>query len=279
MLGQKFYSKVASNKWWEKYKGEENVLIEDMDTTHTYQGYNMKIWADKYAFPVEIKFAADLIRPKIIIVTSNYTIQEVFPDPAIHLPLLERFKVIHKSKRWNANAFTELMPVEDSFEEIDENTRTNAKARFQKVQKSKPQKKRFRKFDQPVKKAALYRQNADGNIVANTEKQPLVSLALKEAQTIAKEPDLIEIMDSDNEKEVLEVQPTNPYHDVNYDEDGDPLFISGAYDQCNNCGAYIIDCICMESDLSYDKDENFNYSDSDYHPDDNEECSEDLFDI
>jgi len=99
MLGQ-FYPKIASNKWWDKYDGEDHVLIEDMDTSHHYQGYNLKIWADKYAFPVEVKNGADWIRPKVIIVTSNYSIKQVFPDPSIHLPLLERFKEIHLTERY-----------------------------------------------------------------------------------------------------------------------------------------------------------------------------------
>lgn len=33
-----FYIKNAANKWWDKYDGEPYVLIEDMDTTHIYQG-------------------------------------------------------------------------------------------------------------------------------------------------------------------------------------------------------------------------------------------------
>jgi len=270
MLSQKFYSKVASNKWWEKYQGEDNVLIEDMDTTHAYQGYNLKIWADKYAFPVEIKFAADLIRPKIIIVTSNYSIKDVFPDPSIHLPLLERFKVIHKTQRWNATVNSELMPVEDSFEE--EKAPNNATQAKKKSFITKPLKKKFRKYDKPLKKPALYRQNADGDIVPNHQKQPLMeeSLALKEAQMIATEEDHepIVIEDSDDdiiakEKEIMEIENTNPYN-----ED----YMPG--DLCIECDEPIFNCFCYEKDDDIDI---YNEEDSDYFPDD--ECSEDLFDI
>jgi len=277
MLGDKFYPKIASNKWWDKYKGEANVLIEDMDTSHSYQGYYLKIWADKYAFPVEVKNSGDWIRPKIIIVTSNYPIEQVFPDPSIHKPLLERFQVIHKTVRWNANAFTELMPVDDSFEE-EEKAPNNAKAAKPKSFKTKPQKKKFRKYDKPLKKPALYRQDAVGDIVPNHQKQPLVSLALQEAQWIAKQPDtqlvtqpVINIIDSDDDEP--EVYDQVPFDEVT----GDPLFISGAYDQCEHCNAHIIDCICMESEEEINfKD--YNTNDSDYFPSD-DECSEDLFDI
>lgn len=224
MLGQNFYPKIASNKWWDKYRGEDNVLIEDMDNTHSYQGYYLKIWADKYAFPVEVKNGADWIRPKIIIVTSNYPIEKVFPDPAIHLPLLERFKVIHKSVKWNATVNDLPLAVDDS--DSDEGyVKTNS---F----KSKPIRKRARKFDKPAKKPALYRQDANGKIVINNEKQvPIVqSLALREAQEIAKEKEVIELMDDS----------------VNSPADGDYLEALGI-ESCEYCNKKIYECKCFES--------------------------------
>lgn len=110
-LQNHFYSKIASNKWWDKYDNEENVLIEDMDLSHAYQGYYLKIWADKYAFPVEVKNSGDLIRPKIIVVTSNYSIKEVFPDKSIHEPLLRRFHEIKKEVPYDATVNTYLVNV------------------------------------------------------------------------------------------------------------------------------------------------------------------------
>jgi len=161
MLNQDFYPKIAANKWWDKYNDEPNVLIEDMDTSHQYQGYNLKIWADKYAFPVEIKNGADWIRPKVIIVTSNYSIKEVFPDPSIHLPLLERFKEIHLTERYKKPALDGKLPPK----------------------KAAPPKKR--KYDQPLKKPAIYRQNADGDIVVNNIRQKVLDeMPLKNTQII-----------------------------------------------------------------------------------------------
>lgn len=90
-----------TNKWWDRYNGEDTVIIEDFGMTHSYLGDHMKIWADKYAFPVEIKQSGDRIRPKKIVVTSNYNITDIWSDPNITLPLLRRFKIIHVTKAWN----------------------------------------------------------------------------------------------------------------------------------------------------------------------------------
>jgi len=176
MLGDRFYPKIASNKWWDKYNGEEGVLIEDIDTSHAYQGYYLKIWTDKYAFPVEVKNSADWIRPKVIIATSNYSIQEVFPDPSIHLPLMERFKVIHLTERY-------VKPV--------------LKHKDLPKKAVRPMK---RKFDQPLKKPALYRQTASGKIVPNHEKQVLIDEVLPLNQT----QEIVISSSSEEEKDCVE---------------------------------------------------------------------------
>lgn len=139
-----------------------------MDTSHVYQGYNLKIWADKYAFPVEVKNGADWIRPKIVIVTSNYSIKEVFPDPSIHLPLLERFKEVNRTERYDAkkNALNIL--------------------KAQKCGKPKITLKK-RKFDAPKKagKPPLFRQNAAGEIIVNKITQPDINVSLNNTNAVA----------------------------------------------------------------------------------------------
>lgn len=89
-----FYSKSASNKWWDGYKDEEVVLIDDFDKDHFKLGYELKVWSDHYAFHAEVKGGTIFIRPKKIIVTSNWKIDEIWVDEQIKGPLHRRFKEI-----------------------------------------------------------------------------------------------------------------------------------------------------------------------------------------
>lgn len=82
------------NKWWCGYKGEEVVAIEEWSPKNECTGSQLKIWADRYPFTGQIKGGSlKKIRPKKIIVLSNYTIEQCFPSPEDHLPLKRRFKV------------------------------------------------------------------------------------------------------------------------------------------------------------------------------------------
>nr|QTE03386.1 MAG: replication-associated protein [Luscinia calliope CRESS-DNA-virus sp.] len=80
------------NKWWDGYTGEEAVLLSDLDKFHaTYIGYYLKIWADRYPFTAEVKGGTMKIRPRYILVTSNYKISDIFENMEMRSAIEARF--------------------------------------------------------------------------------------------------------------------------------------------------------------------------------------------
>lgn len=74
------YIKDPTLNWWDGYMNEEVVIIDDFDKFQVKQGGDMKRWLDRYPFQAPIKGGYSLIRPKKIIVTSNYRPEEIWDD-------------------------------------------------------------------------------------------------------------------------------------------------------------------------------------------------------
>jgi len=90
-----FYDKPL-NKWWDGYQNEPTVLLDDLSLEHgNWIGYLLKRWTDKFSFPAEHKGTTVQIRPKKFVITSNYTIEQVFHhDETLINALKRRFKCI-----------------------------------------------------------------------------------------------------------------------------------------------------------------------------------------
>lgn len=104
-LFTEFYNKMK-NKWWDGFDEDlhEAALIQDIGQSHaSWIGDFLKEWADIYPFTAEFKNGTFTkgIRPKVIIVTSNYTPQELFPDPNVHLPIMDRFQMMEMKDKYN----------------------------------------------------------------------------------------------------------------------------------------------------------------------------------
>lgn len=88
------YSK-SLNKWWDGYSNQDVVAIEEWSPKNEVTSSSLKIWADRYPFSAEIKGGTlQKIRPKRIIILSNYTIDECFVNSQDLDPIKRRFKVV-----------------------------------------------------------------------------------------------------------------------------------------------------------------------------------------
>lgn len=95
-----YFIKAAKSKWWDGYEGEDVVILDDLDPTSREQAQFIKNLADHGGVWAEKKGQAAIwIRPRRIIVTSNYPIEEVYPmgDWA---PVERRFKVLEMNEKW-----------------------------------------------------------------------------------------------------------------------------------------------------------------------------------
>lgn len=95
------------NKWWQAYEYQEVVLLDEVDPSHTsWISSFLKRWCDHYAFPAEVKNGQTTARPKTVLITTNYSIEELWPnDKALQEALIRRFiniRIDHNNPwRWN----------------------------------------------------------------------------------------------------------------------------------------------------------------------------------
>jgi hypothetical protein len=90
-----YFDKSLDHKWWCGYQGEDAVIFDDIDKSHSKMLYHFKRWLDKYAFSIEVKGGNMYARPKYMYITSNFHLEEIWPDSKDNEPLLRRMKIIH----------------------------------------------------------------------------------------------------------------------------------------------------------------------------------------
>lgn len=92
------YIKDASSIWWNEYQHEDVVIIDDFDKYHVKQGYYMKIWLDRYAFMAQTKGGQMKIRPRKIVVTSNYHPNDIWDDEITRAAIARRVKFVYRGE-------------------------------------------------------------------------------------------------------------------------------------------------------------------------------------
>lgn len=76
---ESLYPKLC-NKWWDGYQGEKYVVMDDIMPQHSVLAQQLKIWTDRYDCILETKGGACHAAYDYFIITSQYTIDEIFQD-------------------------------------------------------------------------------------------------------------------------------------------------------------------------------------------------------
>ncbi len=83
------------NKWWDGYTDQTAVIIDDMDPFHKSLSREFKMWGQHQPFNAEVKGGSCCLRPPKIVVTSNYSIDEIWEDVTTREAMHRRYKEIH----------------------------------------------------------------------------------------------------------------------------------------------------------------------------------------
>lgn len=111
----------AQNKWWDGYNGETCVILEDMDDSCLK--HYLKIWADKWSCSGETKGGHVHLQHTSFIVTSNFTIEELFGEnEQIMKAIKRRFQVTKFLDHYYNPAVRAMIPglTEQANDETDD---------------------------------------------------------------------------------------------------------------------------------------------------------------
>lgn len=88
------------SKWWDGYNGEEVVFIDDLGPSATaWISHFLKHWGDKWVFPSQSKGSMSCLRPKKIVITSNFSIEQMGFGEGDYPAISRRFNQIFKENK------------------------------------------------------------------------------------------------------------------------------------------------------------------------------------
>lgn len=94
-IDKKPYLKVLSAERWDGWKDHKMVIFEDVDKTHAKHAHLFKNAGDKFAFAIQVIYeGAQQIRPKLAAVTSQYEIEDIWPDHETRTALNRRYSTL-----------------------------------------------------------------------------------------------------------------------------------------------------------------------------------------
>lgn len=90
------FRKIKHSKWWDGYNYEPFVTLDELGQADARTMMSeFKNWTDVAPFAVEVKGGTMLIRPRAIVVGSNWSIDELYPGAIDNAAMKKRFKEVH----------------------------------------------------------------------------------------------------------------------------------------------------------------------------------------
>lgn len=101
-----------ANKWWDGYKGEPTVVLDDLGTHHLFE--YLKRWADRYPVTGEIKGSSLSLTYNRLIITSNFTPNVLggVEVPSDTIEAIQRRFLLLKAVDWSLDGDFEDLIVE-----------------------------------------------------------------------------------------------------------------------------------------------------------------------
>jgi hypothetical protein len=84
-------------KWWDNYEDQDVCIIDDVDKYDVKFARMLKLWCDRYPFQAEMKGKQKLIRPRKIVITSQYHPDEIWEDEKTQEAMHRRLKIKNMS--------------------------------------------------------------------------------------------------------------------------------------------------------------------------------------
>lgn len=160
----------TSNKWFDGYMDYHQIIVIDdlAPGLNDQSARNIKNLADRYKFIVEVKNGTKVISPNnyCLVITTNYTIEQIFPNPEDHDPIRRRFSFIDADSAKALGAKIDPPPFLQKIKE--RNIPVSGKALIEAIAEIGEQ---VRKPKDPLEEAAQYLDSIQTQIKASREKQ------------------------------------------------------------------------------------------------------------
>lgn len=104
--------KQGVQAWWDGYDGQETVIINDVSVFNKSFTDELKTWTEHRVITGQVKGSMIRLRPKRFVITSQYTIDEIWDDEKTRAALHRRFKEIEVREEEEAK----LWPWDERYE-------------------------------------------------------------------------------------------------------------------------------------------------------------------